>query len=126
MTERALDIQRTDLARDLIATIKATAERDSVAAIAACDGALSILAPSWPEVAPLYGTARSEAEWWADMATDTMRAEMLSACLKYIATAPINTGKARKQAMVAIWNTMDEQDRLAFLQFVDPGPGARV
>lgn len=116
---------RATHARDLIAKITATADQDKVAAIAACDSALSILAPSWPEVAPLFGTARSEADWWAEMSTDTMRAEMLAALLRHAATIPINTAKARKIAMVAIWNSLDEQDRTAFLEFVDPGPGAK-
>lgn len=119
-------LTRANSARFLLSQIEGTAAKDRVAAVAACDAALDILAPQCPDLAPLNTDYRDEADWWATFATDTMRAAMLAACLRHIATVQINTRTARKQAIVAIWNSMDETDRTAFLELVDPGSKAEV
>lgn len=128
MTEQCTleEFTREQVAKRLLGLILAAAERDKVAAIATCDAALDILAPSWPEIAPMAGASRDEALWWAECASDTMRAEMLVACLRHCESIPMNTGRAKKRALVAIWNTLNEQDRTAFLEHVDPGPGAKA
>ena len=114
------DLTRATHARFLLEQIQSCAGEDKIAAIAACDAALDILSPAFPECAPAFDRFRDEAEWWAEFATDTMRAEMLRSCLKHVATIQINTRSARKLALAAIWNSMDETDRTAFLEFVDP------
>lgn len=119
-------ISQADLARSLLAQIQDTATIDRIAATAACDAALDIIAPKTPECSPLFDSFRDEALWWTEFATDTMRAEMLAACLRHVATMQINTASARKRALVAIWNSMNQADKDAFLEFVDPGSKAEV
>lgn len=126
INEDASTVLREDLARALIRDIGATAQLDKVAAIAACDAALDVLAPSWPEVAPFFGTSREEADFWVEFASDTMRSEMLAACMRHAAKHGFNTTRAAKVAMMAIWNNLSEQDRTAFLERVDPGPVAKA
>lgn len=116
-------VQRV-IAQDLLHKIIATAEQDRTAAVAACDSALDIMAARAPEASPYFGAIRSECEWWVDMASDTERMNMLAAILRRISRERINTINARKTAIVAIWNTLDAQERAAFLDRVDPGPSA--
>lgn len=116
-------VQRV-IAQDLLHKIIATAEQDRTAAVAACDSALGIMAARAPEASPYFGAIRSECEWWVDMASDTERMNMLAAILRRISRERINTINARKTAIVAIWNTLDAQERAAFLDRVDPGPSA--
>lgn len=107
--------------RQLLGAFLAAAQHDRKTAIAAADVALEMFAPRAPEIAPTFGSAQGEAEWWAEFASDTMVIAMLSACLKRVSAAPIIAPNARKRALVAIWNTLDERDRAAFLEFVEPG-----
>ena len=113
------------LGHGLLRCFLTTAARDRAAAIAAADVALERLAPTMPEGAPLFTSITEEADWWADGASDTMIAAVLRACLRRITRRSMISPKARKAALVAIWNTLDERDRTAFLEMVDPGPGAR-
>lgn len=117
---------RANTARFLLTQIEATATQDRVAAVAACDAALDILTPQCPEFAPLNTAYRDDALYWVEFASDTMRAEMLAACLHHVSTVQINTRKARKLSMVAIWNSLNDEDRAAFLEHVDPGAKAQV
>ena len=113
------------LAHGLLRCFLTTAARDRAAAISAADVALERFAPDMPECAPLFTGITEEAEWWADGASDTMIATVLRACLRRVTRRNMVSPKARKMALVAIWNTLDEHDRTAFLEMVDPGPGAR-
>lgn len=88
--------------------------------VAVADAFLAATAPQWPDCAPLLGGAQAEADWWADFASDTMVAAMLSACLKRLTRQPMLAPNAKKRALVALWNSLNEQDRTAFLEFVDP------
>ena len=117
--------RRNSLGHGLINAFLTTARRDKATAIAAADVALEMMAPTLPEAAPVFGAAQHDADWWAEFASDTMVVAMLSACLKRLTRLPIIAPNARKRAIVAIWNTLDEKDRTAFLQMVDPGPGAK-
>lgn len=122
----ALAFSRKIVAKALLSNIIAAAEGDRIAAIAACDAALDILAPSMPDAAPGFTSHRDDCVWWVEFAPDSARAEMLAALLRHVNEIPINSATARKRAMVAIWNTLNQEDRTAFLERVDPGPGAKA
>ena len=95
--------------------------------VAVADAFLEAAAPAWPSVAPMLEDAQSEADWWAEFATGTMVTAMLSACLKRLAKGRmIMAPNARKRAMVAIWNSLDEKDRAAFLTYAEPGPAGKT
>jgi hypothetical protein len=95
--------------------------------VAVADAFLEQVAPAWPECAPLFSALQTEADWWADCAPDTAAASMLQACLKRIAIGQMPLAiNARKRAMVAIWNTLGEKDRAAFLAYAEPGSAARA
>lgn len=117
--------RRQIIGHGLLRAFLSAARKDKASAIAAADVALELMAPKMPEVAPLFGAAQEDAEWWVEFASDTMVVAMLSACLRRLCGKPIIAPRARKRALVEIWNTLDEKDRTAFLEYVDPGPGAK-
>ena len=117
---------QTQIGRHLLAQIIDAAEYDRAVAIAAADVALELFAAPMPDAAPCWQSAQSEADWWADFASDTQIAAMLSACLKRIAEQGMIAPKARKRALVSIWNSLDPTERAAFLEFVDPGAAAKA
>ena len=97
------------------------------AAVAVADAFLEATVPMWPNVAPLFEGAQDEADWWAEFATGTMVAAMLSACLKRLAMGRmVMAPNARKRALVAIWNTLDEKDRASFLSYAEPGSAGKA
>lgn len=117
--------RRQVIGRGLLSAFFDAAEQDKAVAIAVADLTLERFAPGLPEGAPLFTGIAEEAEWWAHNASDTMLAAILRACLRRVTQRPMVSPQARKRALVAIWNTLDEQDRTAFLEMVDPGPGAK-
>lgn len=108
-------------ARYLLGQIEHCAGTDKIAAIAACDAALEIFAPSFPDIAPIFGASKAEADLWAEFAPDSVKVEYLAAILKHIQNVPINTTGARKKALIALWATMTQAERDGFLELVDPG-----
>lgn len=121
MTDLSPDVlanTRTAMARGLLATIIHVAEGDRIAAVAACDGALDVLAAKAPDAAPAFGGAREEASWWVEFTSDTMRVAMLEAILKHMTQQQVNSFGARKRALVSIWNTLSDDERTAFLRHV--------
>lgn len=96
-------------------------------AVAVADAFLERVALGWPEAPPFFGQVQSEADWWAECATDQQMAAMLLACLKRLAKGQmIMAPNARKRALVAIWNSLPVEDKTAFIDFIEPGPGART
>jgi hypothetical protein len=89
------------------------------ASVAVADAFLEAVAPAWPDAAPLIGQAQQEADWWVEFASDSMAAAMLSACLKRLVNRPMVARNAKKRALVAVWNSLNEADRAAFRAFVD-------
>lgn len=126
MHRKITQADQAEVARALLRQIVAAAELDRIAAVGACDAALDILAPAIPEAAPAFGRFSEDAQWWAEFAPDSAAVAMLAACLRRVTDWQVNTGKARKRALVAIWNTLDEAERTAFLEFVEPGPKAKA
>jgi hypothetical protein len=113
------------IGNDLRARFAEVAAYDMPLAIAVADTILEDIAPAFPEVAPVFGMTSLEAEWWCEFASDTMVVAMLSACLKRVTEQRVIAQGARKRAMVAIWNTLNEKDRIAFLEMVDPGAAGK-
>ena len=95
-------------------------------AVTVADAFLERVAPAMPECAPFFGEAQREADWWADCAPDTSVSALLQGCLKRLALGQmIMAPNARKRALVAIWNTLTEKDRAAFLTYAEPGSAGR-
>lgn len=114
------------LARNLLREFMATHEIAPHVAIAAADAFLEATASPWPDAAPMFAGTQSDADWWVEFATGTQISAMLSACLKRLAMGQmILAPNARKRAMVAIWNSLNETDRAAFLTYAEPGPAGR-
>lgn len=65
----------------------------------------------------LFGTARRDAEWWADIAPPHEVQAYVLAGLRQIGSAAIGP-KARKEIFAALWLGMSAADRTAFLQRV--------
>lgn len=81
-------------------------------------GALDTICAGVPDV-PFPESSRADAEFWADCATPIELECYLAAALRRIegtAFAP----RARKRLFVALWESMDAQDRIKFLSRVDP------
>lgn len=115
------------VARHCLAELMRAHESHPSVSVAVADAFLERVAPAWPECAPLVTTTQAEADWWADCASDTMVSAMLVACLKRLAIGQmIMAPNARKRALVAIWNTLEEKDRAAFLTFAEPGSAGRA
>jgi len=114
------------VARHCLAELMRVHESHPSEAVAVADAFLEAVAPAWPDCAPLIQASQAEADWWADCAPDTMVSAMLVACLKRLALGRmIMAPNARKRALVAIWNTLDEKDRAAFLTYAEPGSAGR-
>ncbi len=95
-------------------------------AVAVADAFLEAVAPRFPECAPFWGEGQREADWWAECAPDSALSYVLQGCAKRLALGrmllPVN---ARKRALVAIWNSLPPADKTAFIDFIEPPPGAR-
>lgn len=115
------------VARHLLAEFMAAHEFAPHVAIAAADAFLEATAREMPDAAAYWAQEAREAEWWAEFATAPAVAAMLAACLKRIVHGQIPMAPiARKKALVAIWNSLPPEDRTAFLDFAQPGPGAKA
>ncbi len=114
------------MARHLLGEFMRVHEAAPHVAVATADAFLEVVAPGIPDASPFFGASQSEADWWADCAPDSMVAAMLTACLKRLAMGQmIMAPNARKRALVAIWNTLTEKDRAAFLTYAEPGSAGR-
>lgn len=109
-------------ANAIFSQFEAVAKSDRWTAFAVIDWIREKYAPQHPEIAAVTDAGlQDDADWWADFATDQQVVAMLSACLKRLSKRqPIGTA-ARKRALVALWNTLNDQDRAAFLEMADPG-----
>ncbi len=114
------------VARHVLAELMRVHESHPAVAVAVADAFLEAVAPAWPECAPIFTGVQAEADWWADCAPDTMVSAIAQACLKRLALGQmILSPNARKRALVAIWNSLSEKDRAAFLTYAEPGSAGR-
>ena len=88
--------------------------------------ALAAGAGDWP--LPWYLGGMEEPRAWASMSGPRENKAMALACFEALPTDAqagfmdhIAHGD-RKRALVALWNSLPESDRAAFLDIVDPGP----
>lgn len=66
-----------------------------------------------------WGDIREDADWWADVATPQEIEAVVAAGLRRIDRA-LFAQAARKRLFVALWDSMPQADRRAFLRRVDP------
>lgn len=66
-----------------------------------------------------WGAVRDDAEWWADIATPVELEAYVGAGLRAI-TRRTFAPSAKKRLFVALWASMSDGDRKAFLKRVDP------
>jgi hypothetical protein len=127
MNDQAPISTEHQVARHVLAELLRVYDSHPSEAVAVADAFLEQVAPEWPSAAPLFADIGTEAEWWADCAPDTAVSAMLVACLKRLALGRmIMAPNARKRALVAIWNTLDERDRAAFLTYAEPGSAGKA
>ncbi|MDG4650099.1 hypothetical protein P6F26_16750 [Roseibacterium sp. SDUM158017] len=73
-----------------------------------------------------FGDIREDASWWADCATPQELEAYAAAILRRITRATF-AESARKRLLVALWESLDEPQRTAFLAKVAPqAPGERT
>ena len=115
------------IARHVLAELLRVHASHPSEAVAVADAFLEMVAPDWPECAPWFSASQREADWWADAAPDSALSAYVVVGLKRLALGRmIMAPNARKRALVAIWNTLDEKDRAAFLTYAEPGPAGKT
>ena len=83
--------------------------------------------PALSEVCEANAYMSEAATHWADWATSHELVTMAAACLARIERDRLKVSgvNQRKRIMVAIWNSLDEKDRAAFLTYAEPGAAGR-
>lgn len=100
------------------------ARKDVRATLAGCDTVMAVLRDKLPEPmfrgsSPYFTGQRDECELWAEFASDGQIAAMLAACLDRISGSRLILDD-RKRLLVAVWNSLDPEDRRAFRDRVMP------
>lgn len=114
------------MARHLMGEFLRVHEAAPHVAVASADAFLDATSAQFPEASPFFTDGQAEVDWWVDCAPDSLVAAMLSACLKRLVRGHMLLApNARKRALVAIWNTLPPADKTAFIDFIEPGPGAK-
>lgn len=112
-----LDDMLAKAARDrLINAIAQVPSRHSCTIMAA---ALEDLGAGCPDIATYYSDLRADAAFWADIATPPELEAYAAAALRRLERVAFATA-ARKRLIVALWSTLPDADRRAFLGAVDP------
>lgn len=93
------------------------ADRSDAVCIMAC--ALDDLGAGMPEYTELYESLRSDAAFWADIATQPELEAYAGAALRRLERKTFGPA-ARKRILVEMWQTLCDDDRRAFLGAVDP------
>lgn len=118
---REISRQKSD-AYLILSAFQNIADHDPRTAFATVDFIRERHAPQHPEIATISDAMLADdAEWWADFTSEGHVVAMLAACLKRLGKRPMIGVNAKKRALVAIWNTLNDTDRAAFLEMVDPG-----
>ncbi|MGB3317285.1 MAG: hypothetical protein WBB85_23100 [Albidovulum sp.] len=66
-----------------------------------------------------FGDIRADAEFWADCAHPAELEHYFAASMKRLGSM-VQGIKARKRLIVALWASLSDQDRVAFLSRIDP------
>lgn len=92
-------------------------------ALVCCDMAVDTLRRHMPHVPLMFDGIRYEAESWAELAAPNELVEYIAAGLARGEREGMDlshTVAARKRLLVALWRSMSEPDKAAFLKSVDP------
>ena len=114
---RIIDAERHFTARHNLAV--AIADCDASDACQIMAAALDDLGAGQPDVSILQSTLRQDAASWADWASPPELETVVAAGLRKIGKTALGI-KARKRLIVALWESLTDADRRAFLQGVDP------
>lgn len=109
------DYARSARADYLCAAISVCHPQDAVQIMAA---ALEDMAAGMPEP-PFLSVTRSDAQWWADLATPVELEAYAGAALRVIGQRAWGLG-ARKRLLVHLWQGLPEDERRKFVARVDP------
>lgn len=113
------------IAEALIRRIEKAAEMDIDITVAVLCAAAEELGAGMPSLRDYRDRVAQGAGIWADCATPHELATYLAAGLARIDRRAF-ARNTRKRLLVALWNSLPDEDRTAFLDFVEPGPGARA
>lgn len=113
------------VAEALIKRIEKAAELDHDVTVAVLCAAAEELGAGMPELGGYRGEISAHAMTWADCATPHELATYLAAGLSKIDRRAF-ARNTRKRLLVALWNSMPSDDRTAFIDFIEPGPGAKA
>lgn len=81
--------------------------------------ALEDLGAGTPDLTHVSDGLKADAAWWADCATPAELEAFCAAALREIPRRAFAL-KARKRLIVALWESLPDDDRRAFLAAVDP------
>ncbi|MDP3960298.1 MAG: hypothetical protein Q8Q26_09635 [Pseudorhodobacter sp.] len=109
-------VARIRLAEGLSRAIAASHPADAVQIMAA---ALEDMGGGGPEYAGLVDAARSDAEFWAEVASPILLETYLAAILRLLPHRAFGL-PARKRLLVALWGSLSPKDRHAFVARVAP------
>lgn len=106
---------RAEYAKTLCLAIAQCHPEDAVQIMAA---ALDDLRAGDPPMPDPFGRLREDADFWADCAHPAELEAYFASALKRLGTQALGIA-ARKRLFVAIWHSLSDQDRRAFLARVD-------
>jgi hypothetical protein len=95
------------------------AEMDNRAALEAAAGFLEEAGAGSPELAFFADNMRSDATFWADIASPAELEAYVGAGLRRMGTTAF-AAETRKRLFVALWQSMPDTEKRAFLSRVDP------
>lgn len=113
------------IAEALIKRIEKAAELDHDITVAVLCAATEELGAGMPDLRDYRDRVAQGAGIWADCATPHELATYLAAGLAKVGRRAF-ARNTRKRLLVALWNSLPPEDRTAFIDFIEPGPGARA
>lgn len=113
------------IAEALIKRIEKAASLDVDTTVAVLCAAAEEMGAGMPELGSYRGEISNHAATWADCATPHELATYMAAGLAKVDRRAF-ARNTRKRLLVALWNSLPPEDRTAFLDFIEPGPGAKA
>jgi hypothetical protein len=111
--------RQTILATRLIGIITRAADMDLDTTLDVICAAADGLGAGHPMLGARHDEWAADAAAWAGRANPHELEAYITAALAALPNRAVAVA-ARKRAIVAIWNSLDDRDRAAFLDFVDP------
>jgi hypothetical protein len=107
------------LAKHLIGVITRAADMDMDTTLDVICAAADGLGAGHPMLGAHHDAWAADAAAWAKSANPHELEAYITAALAALPSRAVAVA-ARKRALVAIWNSLEDRDRAAFLEFVDP------